>query len=263
MIPMARYSERDLEAAKAFLRRRIDSELSMSNDVEYLLGEYAEALLELLFRNAPEETVNALVDELIQQLIEDCYILGVDEHEDDRSAIMLWMNGERGGNTMEGRVEKRVHSFVVEVAAVFLASRLLGSAKGVGALAATIRTNLKNPWDNPILKEVREKLAKGELSGDISEFEAPHFGKGVEVSSMGALQTILGYAVADAWMHWAYEDARKNGAIGYYVLRGSSYPCDICDSHTGTFYYITDDSHQPQFHPNCCCFVVYSYLERV
>lgn len=260
---MARYTEQELEAAKDFLRRRIDSELSMSNDVEYLLGEYAEALLELLFRDAPQESINALVDELISQLIEDCYVLGVDERDDDRAAIMLWMNGERGGETLEGRVEKRVHSFVVEVAAVFFASRLLGSTKGVGALAATIRTHLKKPWDNPILKEVREKIAKGELSGDISQFEAPHFGRGVEVSSMGALQTITSYAVADAWMQWEYEDARKNGAIGYYVLRGSSYPCDECDSHTGVFYYITDDSNRPQYHLNCCCYVVYSYLERV
>ena len=263
---MARYTEEELEAAKDFLRRRIENELSMKRDVEDLLGEYAERLLELLFRDASDEAINALIDELCEQLIEDCYLLGVDERDNKREAIMLFMNSERSGDTMEGRVRSRGRTFFNEVFAVYLAAKLLGGfdgANGLNGVVRLVKEYLKKPWDNPLLELVREKIRRGEIDGNMSDFESPHFGKGVEISSMGALQTLLGYHVADAWMWWGYEDARERGAIGYYVLRGSSYPCDVCQSHVGVFYYITDETHRPQYHLNCCCFVVYSYTDRV
>ena len=50
---------------------------------------------------------------------------------------------------------------------------------------------------------------------------------------------------------------------GYHVLRGSSYPCEICDSHTGIFYPISDEDNKPQYHAHCCCLVVYSYVDRI
>ena len=88
-------------------------------------------------------------------------------------------------------------------------------------------------------------------------------GKGVEISSFGALDTILTTGIADAWMYWGYEDALARGAKGYFVERGSSYPCDECDSHCGVFHYITDEDNRPQFHAHCCCYIVYSYTERL
>lgn len=258
-----RYTEEELEAAKEFLRRRIESEQSMARDVEDLLGEYAEALLTLLFRDAPQESINALIDELIAELTDDCYTLGVDDRDDSRAAIMLWMNSERNGDTLEGRIGKRTHTFFNEVFAVYLASRLLGGRRSVGELTEGIVENMRKPWDNPILAEVRERIASGEIAGSLEDFEEPHFGRGVEISSLGALQTLTGFAVADAWMWWGYEDAREHGAKGYYVVRGSSYPCDECDSHTGIFYPIGDDYDRPQYHLHCCCYVVYSYVDRL
>lgn len=257
------YTDDELEAAKDFLRRRIDSELSMKRDVEDLLGEYAEALLLLLFRDAPQEQINALIDELCAQLLDDCELLALDEGRDGRrDALLAYMLGERGGDTLEGRIDKRCHTFFNEVAAVFLAGRLLGGYS-VSDLAAAVRENMKHPWDNPVLVEVRERIASGDIAGSLDDFAEPHFGSGVEISSMGALQTLTAFAVADAWMWWGYEDARARGAKGYYVVRGSSYPCDECDSHTGIFYPIGDDDDRPQYHLNCCCMVVYSYAERL
>jgi hypothetical protein len=258
---MRRYTEEELEDAKDFLRRRIDSELSMKHDVEELLGQYAILLLRLLDRAATQSRINALLDELIAQLLEDCYILGVDDNPLRHNAILLWMNSERGGDTLEGRVRKRVKTFFNEVFAVYAAYRLLGMDTGLEALAATIVANMKSPWENPVLVEVREAIASGAVGGDIEEFEAPHFGRGVEVSSAGALETITGFAVADAWMWWGHEEALSNGANGYYVVRGSSYPCEECNSHTGIFYPIDDENNRPQYHQNCCCMVVYTYKE--
>ena len=256
----AMYIEQDLEAAKEFLRRRIENELSMKRDVDDLLNDYAEKLLMMLFRDAPDVDINALIDELCFQLLEDCKLLPVDEH-DRGEDVLLYMLGERNGDTLEGRISKRCHTFFDEVFAVYLGGKLLGL--DMQSLLSSIRANFKHPWQNEVLVAVREKIQRGDLAGNIGDFEEPHFGHGVEISSMGALETLTGYAIADAWMWWGYEDALARGAKGYYVQRGSSYPCDECQSHVGIFYPIGDEDNRPQYHRNCCCYVIYSYVERL
>lgn len=256
-----RFTDQELEQAKDFLRRRIESELSMKRDVEDVLKEYAERLLSLLFSGAGEDQINVLIDELCAQLLSDCLILGVDDRQDDREKILLYMNEERNGDTLEGRIEKRGRTFLNEVMAVYLAGKLLNRKEG--DLLSAIVANFKHPWENEVLVEVREKIRHGELAGNVEDFEEPHFGQGIEISSLGALQTITSFAVADAWMWWGYEDALAHGAKGYYVQRGSSYPCEECDSHTGIFYPIGDEDNRPQYHMNCCCYIIYSYVDRV
>lgn len=256
------YTEEELEQAKEFLRRRIESELSMQRDVEDVLTEYAEKLLDLLFSDAPQEEMDALVDEMCAQLLSDCQILGVDDRQEDRDAILLWMNSERNGDNLEGRIGRRGRTWMNEIFAVYMAGRLLGLDKT--SLLSSIRANMKHPWDNEVLVAVREKIRRGEVAGDIEDFDEPHFGTGMEISSLGALQTLTGYAIADAWMHWQHEDAGKQGAKGFYVLRGSSFPCDICQAIVDAgLHEMGDIDAIPPFHNHCCCYVVYTYVERI
>ena len=255
-----KYTKQELEDAKDFLRRRIENELSMKRDVEDLLDEYAERLLNLLFRDAPDEDINALIDELCSQLLEDCKLLAVDEH-DREDKILLYMLGERNGDTLEGRISKRCRTFFNEIYAMFVAGKLLG--RNELEVLNTIREHLKNPWKNALIEEAKDAILHGIVSGDVEDLEEPHFGRGVEIVSLVALQTITTYAIADAWMWWGYEDALARGAKGYYVQRGSSYPCDECQSHVGIFYPMSDEDNRPQYHRNCCCYVIYSYVERL
>ena len=129
-------------------------------------------------------------------------------------------------------------------------------------MLSSIKANLKKPWGNEILIAAREKVRRGEIEASYG-FDEPHFGKGVEISSFGALDTILTTGIADAWMYWGYEDALARGAKGYFVERGSSYNCPLCDSMCGVFRDISDTEHLPPFHLSCCCFVVYSFVDRL
>ena len=61
-----------------------------------------------------------------------------------------------------------------------------------------------------------------------------------------------------AWMRELANDYKEDGAVGYYVFRGSSYPCDLCDSACG-FHPLTDMSFFPPLHPHCCCGAVPIY----
>ena len=254
------YTNQELQEAKAFLRDRMRNEQSMSADIERLLIAYAGYLLSALYRNASDDELEGLVLDLVAQIMADVELLAVDEH-DRRDAILLYMLGERNGDTLEGRVSERCHTFFNEVFAVYAAGKLLKLDEG--SLLSSIKANMKHPWQNEVLVAVREKIERGEVTGNIEDFDEPHYGRGVEISSMGALQTMTAYAIGDAWMWWGHEDALARGAKGYYVVRGSSYPCAECDSHTGIFYPIGDEDNRPQYHLNCCCIVVYSYVERV
>ena len=253
------YTEQELEEAKAYLRDRLRNEQSMTADVQRLLEMYAAYLLTALFGHASENDIELLIHDLIEQLIADCELLAVDTH-DRKSMILLYMHGERNGDTLEGRVHKRVHTFYNELFAVYTAGMLLG--RGYKELLATVKKSFEKPWENPVLVEAREMQERGEIDPDYA-FSEPHYGRGVAVSSLTALDTMLRYAVGDAWMYYGWLDAAERGAKGYHVLRGSSYPCDLCDSHTGIFYHIEDEENRPPYHAHCVCFMVYSYTERL
>lgn len=253
------YTPEELEEAKAFLRDRLRNEHSMTADIQRLLEMYAAYFLTALFNNATEDFVEQLIQTLVDQLIADCELLAVDEH-DRKAPILLYMHSERNGDTIDGRVNKRVHTFFNEVFAVYVAGKLLG--KGYDALLPTIKKYFDKPWENPIIVEAREMQERGEIAKDY-ELSEPHFGKGDPIASLTALDRMLRYAVADSWMWWKHQDSTARGAKGYYVVRGSSYPCEICDSHTGIFYSISNEDSMPQYHLNCCCIVVYSYSERL
>lgn len=263
MKPMATngYTPEELEAAKDFLRKRLESEQSMSADVERLLYTYAGYLLSALFSNASDEDIELLIQDLIEQLMADCEMLAIDEREDKRDAILLYMLGERNGDTLEGRVNKRCHTFFNEVYAVYMAGKLVGWDET--SLLSSIKANIEHPWDNEVLVAVREKINRGEISADVEAFEEPHFGKGVAISSKVALDTMLTYAIADAWTWYHHEEAKEDGAFGYFVLRGSSYPCQICDDAAEVFHSIDDTEHIVPLHLNCKCYIVYSYVERL
>ena len=254
------YTQAELEEAQAFLRERLRNEYSMENDVEGLLEEYAERLLILLLRDASQEEINALVDELAAQLLEDCEILAADEH-DRKDEILAYIGEDRNGDNLQGRIEKRCKTFYNEVFAVFMAGKLLG--KSSEDIVTSIRENLKNPWSNPILDEVRESIEHGKVAGNIDDYAMPHFGQGVEISSFGALKTITRYAIADGWMWWGYTDARAQGAKGFYVQRGSTFPCSPCDDAVAHGFYPIDEEIPVPVHLNCCCIIIYSYTDRL
>ena len=250
-----RYTDEELAEAKAYLLQRRESEQSMSADLLRLLELYASYLLTAMLNGNGVDDIELLIADLIERLMEDCELLAVDEH-DRRDSILLYMHGERNGDTLRGRVEKRVRTFVNEITAVFVAGKLMDL--GYNRMLQSIRANLQHPWENDILVEARKLQEKGVIDSKYN-FTTPHYGQGNPTSSLTALDNMLVYAVADAWNEWQWLDAKSNGAVGDYVERGSSYPCDVCDGHTNTYYEIIDEENKPQYHLHCMCLVIYVY----
>ena len=60
-----------------------------------------------------------------------------------------------------------------------------------------------------------------------------------------------------AWGRAEQEYGEKNGAIGFRVFRGSSYPCAICDDECAYVHKVGE--MVVPVHANCRCYIVFIY----
>lgn len=250
-----RYTKQEYDRAVEYITQRIGSELSMTSDIESLLYEYAGYILHALYEGASEEDINLLIEDLIERIMSDCRVLAADEHDGADKLIPAVFYG--GDETVEDRVRKRVDTFLDELLTSYSAAEILHMDEK--SLMNIVGNSMDDPWDNEAISEVRGMIERGEVDGNIGDFDERHYGQGIPISSRTGLEVICVSAIVEVWNEWAWRSASALGAVGYYVERGSSFPCDTCQDHVGTFFPIDDKEHLPQYHRNCRCFVIYCY----
>lgn len=253
---MRQPTESDIEAAKSYLRERLECERAMGSLLESAMKEAAEKIVEILysagvnpqtFRYADLPLrVQWDIDEVIQQLqeaIDDYFVtLAIADHEENRDKILPLILGESHGSTFEERLSDYCGKYKDELMLLIGAGLFLGIAKS--ALVKSIGSNLKHPYANQLLAE---------------GIDAPlTYGRGKSNSMYNAIGDLTRYGIAQGWMrNWELTTA-KDGCIGWIVRRGSSYPCDICNDNCG-FHSIDEGTNLP-LHGHCACFAVPVYL---
>lgn len=249
-------TERDIEAAKAYLRERLQAEKSMSRNLESLMSEAAKRIVAIYYSYGLSPIVvkygnlptNARmeIDDVIAWLkdkIIDCYeTLAIAEHEDNRDDILPIIFGENYGRTFDERLSQYLTNFSREMEVLILAGLTLGIAQNM--LQRSIVANMRHPYDNNLIKD---------------EIEEPvSYGRGKTNSMLTAIDNLTKFGIAKGWMENWFDIADENGAVGYVVMRGSSYPCDLCDSMVG---FHKDADELPPYHNNCCCIAVPIYAD--
>ncbi len=253
---MRQPSEADIEAAKAYLRQRLDAERSMSYNLSIVMREAAERVVEILYSANIHQTVVSYgdlplrvqwdIDEVVQWLketIDDYFVtLAIADHEENKDLILPLVYGESFGSTFDERLTDYVGNYKNELLLLVGAGLLLGIGKS--ALVKSIGDNLRQPYANPMLKD---------------GIEAPlTYGRGKSNAMYNAIGSLTRNGIAGAWMKNFYIETRKNGCIGWLVQRGSSYPCEICQAYVGLQ---TSEENLPPFHLNCVCYAVPIYLK--
>lgn len=256
-----KYKKEDIERAEAYLRERLDAEGLMQSAISTILEECAESLVDFFLGGATQEEIDMAIESLVDSILEWIDSIAISYH--DRSDILLpWLHDAWNDGALADVVRKRANTFHDEIAVACAVGELLHRSKK--EILDAVKNSMREPWQNPLIVEARKDVEESTLvvpdSLDLSE---RHYGKGIPISSLTGLETLSVSAVADTWTRWQWTMERDRGAKGYYVLRGSSYPCEECDSHTGVFFKIDDEDHLPQYHLNCRCYVVYSDVERV
>lgn len=246
---MRQPTESDIEAAKAYLRERLECERAMGSLLESAMKEAAEKIVEILysagvnpqtFRYADLPLrVQWDIDEVIQQLqeaIDDYFVtLAIADHEENRDKILPLILGESHGSTFEERLSDYCNKYKNELMLLIGAGLFLGVAKKL--LAKSIGENLKHPYANQLLAE---------------GIDAPlTYGRGKTNSMLTAIGNLTRFGIAKGWMKNQYINNRKDGCIGWLVQRGSHFSCELCDSYVG---FHTDESELPPYHLSCKCF---------
>lgn len=251
-----RVKESDLEAAKSYLRRRVEAETSMSDNLEAVISMATERIVEICYKYGVRVKSFAFdsnprmameIDEVMEWLreaIEDMlYTLAAYADEDNASMIWAWVKRERDGMTFDERLDGYLHNFSREMELLVGAGLFLGLAMRV--TADSIKRNLRKPWRNP-------DLADG-ITAPLS------YGRGKTNSMTTALTDLTRFGVAEGWMKSWEMNSKKSGVIGWEIQRSSSYPCDLCDGNCG-FHSIEEGLNLP-LHLNCCCIAVKIYSE--
>ena len=250
---MQRPREADIEAAKAYLRQRIECEQAMTSLLESVMKEAAEKIVDMCYSAGinPQSfrcsdlpvrvqfDIDAVI-EWLREAIDDYFLtLAIADHEENRNAILPFILEETHGLTFDERLSDYCGKYRDELILLVGAGLFLGVEKK--ALIKSIGDNLKHPYANQL-------LADG--------IDAPlTYGRGKSNSMFNAINTLTRFGIGQGWMYDRHLKAEMEWAQGFMTFRNSTWPCDICDEYA-SYMHPMDDTIPP-IHANCVCGTIY------
>lgn len=263
-------SQQDIDAAKQFILQREENARMLEDKIDELLADAAEKIVIICYKydvdpqklyiasgfneqmmNEIAEVMDELEEEILAMMQE--YATRSTKDRDRINALLLWMASlGRGNRNLRDTLEGYLYKFMKDLEAAIAALRF---ADATMADAVTkVKTNLHTIYTMP------EVIASFK---NASEFAATYIqSRGVQKGGVGLsnngstnVTNMARLTLQMVWMRSRRLEMEEDGAAGFYVLRGSNYPCDYCDSKVG-FHPMTDIDYFPPFHGHCCCYVV-------
>ena len=263
-------TEEQVRTGKNFVLRREFAANGLASLVDGLMADAAANMVQIAYRYGvkPEEfqispqyneamfneiadVLNDLEDEILDLIL--AYSTRCTKDEDKKLRLLPWILAlGKNGKGLRASLQDRLWVFSRDVEAMIAAAK---TAKFDASRAVSvIKSNLHTAYQMPGMAEAfaHSSLYKAHY------IRTRGVKKGNRGSSNSEANNIIRFAkmtVQMSWMHYHQELYKEQGAAGYYVLRGSIYPCDLCDSKVG-FHPIDDVDGYPPFHPSCCCWTV-------
>ena len=263
-------TDEQVKEGKAFVLKRERAATALATLVDALLVTAAADITQICYRYGVEpkdfqlssrynekmfEEVAQVLDELEDEILDyiSVYSTKCTKDNDEKKLLLLWILA-LGKNNMGLRksLEQRLRVFSRDVEAMIVAAKLakMDASKAVTTIRSYIHTAYQMPgmasaFKNASLFKAEYIRTRGVKQGNVG-------------SSNSEANNILRFArttLQMGWMRWLREEYDREGAIGFYVLRGSTYPCSLCDSKVG-FHTIGDVESFPPYHSSCCCWTV-------
>lgn len=247
-------SDADLKAIiQRYVRKLIDQAFSYSylgKSFQFSANSELDAKASFITDNLRKEIFNIIylrcdyVDTLAHEK---------ETEEKNNKYLLLFLSSQIAGQTLDERINRYVSTMRYEIEAYIAA----GLANGMSRtqILNYYLTWLKTPYKSPLLLEAfRKQGFKAEriLSRGIT------FGSGIYISSFGNLVRLEQQTIFHAYNNtlnsiWLI----KPEIIGWYTIRGSSYPCTVCDDNVGIFH--SKDEFFSGYHVRCCCIMIPVY----
>ena len=263
-------SQQDIDAAKQFILQREENARMLEDKIDELLADAAEKIVIICYRydvdpqklyiasgfneqmmNEISEVMDELEEEILALTQE--YATRSTKDRDRINALLLWMVSlGRGNRNLRDTLEGYLYKFMKDLEAAIAALRFADAT--IGDAVTKVKTNLHTIYTMP---EVMAAFKNA------SEFAATYIqSRGVQKGGVGLsnngstnVTNMARLTLQMVWMRSRRLEMEEDGAAGFYVLRGSNYPCDYCDSKVG-FHPMTDIDYFPPFHGHCCCYVL-------
>ncbi len=252
------------ERAANYAAKRMQAQRNCAKHIDGLLFSAAKSIVSMsaTYRNGNrlEREANFLskavtVVEAAQDKIEDyivayskasCKILGIGtDAVDDYLASTIF------GKSLRERSGMYMKQFAQDMVNMVKAGIFLGYDNN--KILSAIRTGYKDPYTSTVITKAQKKNFN---------IVTPSYGKGVYRS---AYQNVVRNAqgiISLAWGRAEREYGEENGAAGFIVHRGSSYPCAVCDDEVAKGVQSLENTGSlPPFHPRCCCFIEFVFKE--
>lgn len=268
-------TQADINAAKQFILRRNDYARILEGKIDDLLEIAAQEIVTICYKynvspkdfvissQYNEQMMNEIVkvmDDLeteILSLINE-YSTKATDDKTRRNILAAWIALlGRGNSNLQDTLDRYLYKFMKDieaaVAALKYANRKLPDA------ITKVKTYLHSIYTMP------EVIAAFKQADD---FNATYIrSRGVAKGNVGLsnngstnITNMAKITLNMAWMRSQAMDFMEDGAVGVYVLRGSSYPCVSCDENCG-FHPIKESYGVLPVHPNCQCFAVPIYAK--
>ena len=245
--------------AKQYILDRVEAENSYHNNLYDIIDKYDLSLADLSYSAGIQPNsfsfshsnikvdVDKLIARLEDELIDYIDTLAVARHTDDKDDILAYIHATYNDNTLDDIIHNHTDHWKKEVEASIAAALLTSIAKD--RLIASLKEYRTNTWRNPILLSARK--AAHTNSNVKWLYSNPKTSVGNSNIGVYLLDAYGQFMVAMGWTKYFYDDAIKNGAIAFKVIRGSSYDCPICDYECSYIHY--DISTLPPYHSHCVC----------
>lgn len=263
-------TEADVRTGKNYVLRRESAARGLSSLIDALLKDAAEKITTLCYQYNVDpkdfqisskyneklfeqiaQILDELEDEILDLVLE--YSTRCTESKKRRGTLLPWilLLGKNNRN-LKQTLETRLRAFSRDIEAAIVVARL--TKLDVTKAVTSIKSNLHTIYNMPGMTAA---FANSSL------FKAVNIrNKGVKHGNVGSSNSeannIIRFAkttVQMAWMQNQYLNYEEKGAAGFYVGRGSNYPCSLCDSHVG-WHPIEETEHFPLFHAHCQCWTI-------
>lgn len=207
------------------------------------------------------------VTELMDKVYEDCVAIIEDsaipsgESSDKKTALILYLLSlGRKNRTLSATLEEYLWRYLYDIEAFVAATKIANLSK-VDAMTRIV-SGFNSVYTDPLVMQAMKVpnvqsmyLANGGVHTDRFTGEKT---QGIPINGSVAVTNFASIVVNQVWFRNENLNLINNQVVGYYQLRGSSYPCAICDALVG-FHPATNTTELLQsepVHPHCVCYRV-------
>lgn len=264
-------TEKDIRNGKDYVLRRERAAQALSAVVEELLKDATREITSLCYQYNVDpknfqiserynkelfDLISAILDELEDAIIEQVteYSLQCTDDEEQKDSLLPWiLLLGRDNRNLTQTLEARLWQFSRDLEAMITATRLSGLNQTTAI--TRIITNLHSVYTMP---EVRAAFAyAANVKATYIRSRGVKYGYvGNSNSEANNINRFARMTLQMTWMRSQLMTFKKIGAAGFVQLRGSNYPCAICDEAAHFYDNIDEIMTKPYPHFHCMCYRV-------